>query len=218
MPLVISCGRDGLHAYVASLLASTFPDGVTHGVLGQVVDRALDRVEYCFARVALPGYARDGTPYLDHLHGDQSAVFWYYASNSAYEEFGDSALAAKFMLLNKARNAINVGYSTRLPKLLLMLHAVGTVLGRATYGDSLVVTQNVTVGTDRGRAPTLESGVVLYPGALVLGESRIGSRAKIAAGAVVLNQDVPDDSVAFGRSPDLRIKRSERNVLEEYFL
>lgn len=71
-------------------------------------------------------------------------------------------------------------------------HGHGIVIGEtAEVGDDVLIYQGVTLGgtgKDIGkRHPTVESGVMIGSGAKVLGPITIGKNAKIAAGAVVVN-------------------------------
>ncbi len=193
-----------------------FPDGKPYRLAG-AFDMAIERTAECFSRVALAGYTRDGTPYLNHLHGDQSATFLYFLANSAFQ-LNERALAEKCMLLNKARNGILIMYDTNLPKYMLLIHTVGTMLGKATYGDYFVATQNVTVGSHNGSSPTFGRGVILYPRSLVAGNVLVGDFCRIAAGATVLDGTHPPDSVISGSFPDLTVRPSNRQSIEDYFV
>jgi serine acetyltransferase len=56
----------------------------------------------------------------------------------------------------------------------------------------------VGVGSDiDGNQPVLGRGVVLFPGAKVLGNTRIGNNVFITANTVVQNMEIPDNSVVF---------------------
>jgi len=153
---------------------------------------------------------------MNHLHGDQSAVFYYYLSNSAFR-LGDLALAEKAMLLNKSRNGIVITYDTALPDHMLLIHSVGTVLGKATYGDYFVATQNVTVGTQRGCSPRFGRGVVVYPGSLVVGACNIGEFSSIAAGTIAIDINCPEGAVVTGTYPEVLVKKSKRRAATDYF-
>lgn len=212
----LTISESAFHRYVAELLTTSFPDGLTHEV-SAAVEHALDRTARCFSQVVLGGYRKNGAPFLNHLHADQMAVFLYFASNSAYEMLADVNLAAKFMLLNKARNGIVITYDTKLPECVLLIHTVGTVLGKATYGNRFVATQNVTVGTHRGNAPTFDQDVILYPGTFVAGHTRVGKGSKIAAGAVVLDTDIPPNSIITGSFPNLTLRESKTDSISQYF-
>jgi len=81
-------------------------------------------------------------------------------------------------------------------------HGMGVVIGETTeIGDDCLIYQGVTLGgsgKEHGkRHPTLGDNVTVGAGAKVLGSFRIGSNARIAAGAVVL-KEVPADATAVG--------------------
>ncbi len=81
-------------------------------------------------------------------------------------------------------------------------HGVGVVIGETTeIGDNCTLYQGVTLGgtgKEHGkRHPTLGNNVMVGAGAKVLGPIHIGDNARIAAGAVVL-EDIPADSTAVG--------------------
>ena len=85
---------------------------------------------------------------------------------------------------------------------LVIDHGTGIVIGETTeIGDDVLLYQGVTLGgtgKDVGkRHPTLEDNVMVGAGAKVLGPITIRENARIAAGAVVL-QDVPANATAVG--------------------
>jgi serine O-acetyltransferase len=204
-----------LAAYLRAQLEHLFPDGAAPQVEG-VVREAAERARHCFAHIRHPAFGDEESVCFDHLHGDQYAMFVYYASNSAYLA-GDEVLAKKLFLLNKALAGFFCMYDTVLPPVMFLNHPLGTVIGRGTYGNYLLVTQNVTFGVDRGEAPVIGEGVIVYGGALIAGASRIGDRTAIAAKATILNQNVPAESVVAGTSPDLIVRPRKRALTEEFF-
>jgi serine O-acetyltransferase len=205
-----------LSRYLAAQLDRSFPDGHEHDVEA-VVKRALERIEYAFARIVLKGYSNEGSATFSHLQGDQYAAFLYFASHSAWRDLENQNLATKLFLLNKAMNGIVVMYDTILPDVFVLMHTVGTVLGKATYGNFFVATQNVTVGSDRGHSPTLGERVVLYGGSSVIGKARLDEGVTVAANATVRGQDVPAHSVVAGVSPNLVIRPATRDLSSLYF-
>lgn len=81
-------------------------------------------------------------------------------------------------------------------------HGMGVVIGEtAEIGDNCTLYQCVTLGgtgKDHGkRHPTLGNNVMVGSGAKILGPFRVGDNARVAAGAVVLNE-VPANSTAVG--------------------
>lgn len=85
---------------------------------------------------------------------------------------------------------------------LVIDHGSGVVIGEtAEIGDNCTLYQGVTLGgtgKDTGkRHPTLGNNVMVGAGAKVLGPFRIGDNAKIAAGAIVL-EEIPANATAVG--------------------
>ena len=79
-------------------------------------------------------------------------------------------------------------------------HGHGIVIGEtAEIGDDVMIYQGVTLGgtgKDVGkRHPTIESGVMIGAGEKVLGPITVGKNAKVAAGAVVVNDVEPNSTV-----------------------
>lgn len=87
-------------------------------------------------------------------------------------------------------------WSTRIP------HSTGLVIGSSTeLGENVMIYQNVTFG-GRGieyetKHPTVGDNVVIYSGAVILGDITIGDGAVVAANSVVLD-DVPEGVVVAG--------------------
>lgn len=69
----------------------------------------------------------------------------------------------------------------------------------AVIGDRCGIMHDVTIGTnmERDGVPVIGDDVFIGAGAKLLGPIRIGSRARIAANSLVL-QDVPDGATAIG--------------------
>jgi serine O-acetyltransferase len=81
-------------------------------------------------------------------------------------------------------------------------HGMGVVIGEtAEVGDDVTLYHGVTLGgvsLEKGkRHPTLENGVVVGAGAMVLGNITIGQGSRIGANAVVV-RSVPAESVVVG--------------------
>lgn len=81
-------------------------------------------------------------------------------------------------------------------------HATGIVIGEtAVVGDDVSVMQSVTLGgtgkESGDRHPKVGNGVLLGPGAKVLGNIEIGAGAKVTAASVVL-KPVPEHAIVAG--------------------
>lgn len=99
-------------------------------------------------------------------------------------------------------------------KRLMIDHGTGVVIGEtAEIGDDCTIYQGVTLGgtgKDIGkRHPTLGNHVLVGAGAKVLGPVTVGDNAKIAAGAVVLDE-IPPNSTAVGIPAKVVRRNGER--------
>ena len=86
------------------------------------------------------------------------------------------------------------------------MHPLGTVLGRGEYNDFLVAYQRVGIGSNHDAYPRLGAHLTLRPGSSVLGACKIGDRCQIAAESLLLDRDLPDDTLYIGSpgSPKIR--------------
>lgn len=127
---------------------------------------------------------------------DDEILANYYVSRAAFLR-GDIEEAEKYYRANRLLGT-DLYYEVDLPPKMLLQHPIGTVLGRANYGNYLVAYQGSGVGSDvDGNRPTLGEGVVLFPGARVLGNVKVGNNVWITANTVVQGVAVPDNSVVF---------------------
>jgi len=107
-------------------------------------------------------------------------------------------------LFRHCRNVygIELPWSAQVGQGVVIEHQGGIVIhGASVIGDRCIIRQGCTLGLrhirDPGATPTLDAGVELGAGAVILGRIHIGCNARIGANAVVLI-DVPADTVALG--------------------
>ena len=103
---------------------------------------------------------------------------------------------------NRWITGIEIHPGARLGRRLTIDHGMGIVIGEtAEVGDDVLLYQGVTLGNARfqrgKRHPTVGNNVVIGAGAKVLGPITVGDGARVAAGAVVVN-DVPPNTTAAG--------------------
>lgn len=207
-----------LGAYVQRLLATALPDGrnVKLGD-GRLVNRALERVEHCFSRIHMKYYEDAGVTLFNHLNGDHAATFLYFLGNSAWRDDGDEDLATRLFYLNKIMHGVDLFYSVAMPDVFMLVHPIGTVLGKAVYSDYFVVYQQCTVGADGDAYPRFGEGVVLYSGSGVVGNCEVGSNVVFGAHSLVVNTRVPNDTVVVGQYPAHRFVPSRETVRARCF-
>ena len=158
----------------------------------------------------------DGTPKFSLYHSGCWSIFLYYLSNCLKYEEDDSA--AKIYYLNKILHSIDWYYEIELPDHFMVEHPLGSVLGRAKYGDYLFVNQGVTIGGNVSLSdgelsyPILGERVTLFSDAKILGKCVIGNNVILSANSYIINENVPDNSIVFGSSPNLIIKEDAKKI------
>ena len=221
MGLRLSLPADQLAQYVTRQLDAVIPEdnGSNARRLLPDVMGALERLEYCFSRINLKYFCDAGQARFDHLHTDQYAMFLYLLSNQIHRNGGAPRTAARLYALNKALHGLDVYFEVQLPDIFAFQHPVGTVLGRGTYGDYFFVYQRCSVGANlEGQYPTLDQGVVMFGGSSIIGACQVAANSWLSVGAVVMDGDVPANSVVFGHAPHLVFKPTTRNVVRDMFL
>lgn len=148
--------------------------------------------------------------YFDPLHTCQWALFLYLTANTIYREEMENPEAARVVCDKiygqmKAVSGCDLYYEVEMPDTFAFDHPTGSFMGRAVYGEGFSFTQGCTVGNLDEVYPVIGCGVQMCAGSKVLGSSRIGDGCLIGEGAVVRNEDVPDGSAVYGKSPNLKI-------------
>lgn len=197
-----------LATYVQGQVTGMFPDPqpVTVDDIQTVLSQVLTRLEHCFQAVDNKYFFDGQHAVFSHLHGDQYAVFLYMLSNELFRQGAPKDLCSKVFLLNKALHGCDMYYEVELPSIFLVVHPLGTVLGRGQYSDYFVAYQRCGVGSNRDIYPTFGQHVTLRPGAAVLGSSAIGDHCQIAAETLIIDQDIGDNTLVMGPSGARRIK------------
>ena len=110
---------------------------------------------------------------------------------------------ARYISQKAARlTGIEIHPGATIGRRLVIDHGTGVVIGETTeIGDDVLIYQGVTLGgtgKDVGkRHPTIGNNVMISSGAKVLGPFKVGDNARIAAGAVVL-EEVPEGATVVG--------------------
>ena len=120
---------------------------------------------------------------------------WFYRHNHKF-------IARWISQRARRRTGIEIHPGATIGKGLFIDHGMGVVIGETTeIGDNCTLYQCVTLGgtgKEHGkRHPTLGNNVMVGSGAKILGPFKVGDNARVAAGAVVLDE-VPPNSTAVG--------------------
>ena len=122
--------------------------------------------------------------------------------------------------LNKIMHSNDWFYAIDLPTHFQCEHPLGSVLGRAKYGEYLFVYQGTTVGGNRSKGklyyPSLGNNVTMFANSSIIGDARIGNNVIVSAETYIINDIVPDNCIVFGKSPNLVIKTKSEEEIKSY--
>lgn len=189
-------------------------------------DSALDASEFTFVHVANKYYSRSSgekkEAYFNPYHSVQWMVFLYFLSHIIYVKGTTTMVCDKIYYLNKLLNGVDLFYAIKLPSIWCAEHPLGSIMGRAQYSNQFFFFQGCTVGGtgEIGQEvyPVIEENVCMYAHSSILGNCHIGKNVMIGAGALIKDQDVPDNSLVFGQSPNLIFKENKHIKSDNFII
>lgn len=211
--MVIKGGKEQLVSNLINQLNNFWLD-INTDIIYETIDDALLREEVVLSSLNKNNkYVwNDGVLVFTPVHSVQYSIFLYFLSNVLYKRYPSRSEADCVYYLNKIMNSVDWFYAIELPNVFYAEHPVGSVLGRASYGERIYIYQGCTIGGSRDALgnlhyPQIEGDLIMYANSSVLGNCRIGKGVVLGAGTRVVNQDVPAMSMVFGSSPNLYVKR-----------
>lgn len=150
-------------------------------------------------------YYRNMGEGLNPFHSNSCCVYLYWMSNF-FSVQGYKDIADKIYYLNKLLNCVELYHEVAMPHIWLCEHPLGTVIGRGKLGSKFFFMQRCSIGQNHGVYPTLGNNVTMCFNSIVIGNSHIGNNVVISASTYIKDQDVPDNVVVFGSSPNLVFK------------
>ncbi len=203
---------DNLYRQIDSFFSCTEEE---RSVLSVYLDKTLKRLEKCFQGVDNKYFKADsGEVLFNPFHSVQYMTFLYTLANELYCNGVSSILCDKLYYLNKTMNGLDMFYAIELPEVWSAEHPVGSVLGRAKYGEGFIFYQGCTVGGNRGKDSVLHYPIIgnnfrMYANSSLIGKCNVGDNVILGAGALVKDTDIPSNSIVFGQSPNLIIKENK---------
>ncbi len=193
---------------VGHQLSNFFPlEDREKGLLKESIFTVLDRSYYCFQNIDNK-YMKRGV--FSPFHSGQWLIFLYFYSNVISPE--NKILADKLYYLNKIMNGIDIYHEVKLSNVFFFEHPLGSVFGRAQYGDFFIAMQGCTVGGNRNRTtgeiiyPVIGEHVTMLSNSKIIGATKIGNNVTLAANTYIKDVEIPNNATVFGVSPNITIK------------
>lgn len=111
--------------------------------------------------------------------------------------------------------SIDLDLSTKIGYGLIINHGMGLVIHpQSIIGNNVMLSHNITLGTEKGGYPHIGDRVRLSPGTVIIGNVTIGNDSVVGANCVVI-KDVPENSTAVG-VPNRNIPNSFTEFTERF--
>lgn len=190
-------------------------------------EKAFIRALSCFSKIKDPYHSPEAiSPY----HVGQYFTYLYFLGNTIFKEYlacGQQNQLAQNVCDKIFMTSITIGgadiyYAHEMPHVFLPAHPLGAILtGKAKIGNYFFFMQGCNIGINKGVAPTLGNGVVMWGNSKIVGNCHIGDNVMIGANTYIKDVDVPNNSIVVGQYPNITIKENRedevRSVLNERF-
>ncbi len=164
------------------------------------------QLEACFEPNPNKYYHRDGKTYFNPFQSAQYTIFLYLMSREIFKCSENRILADKVYYLNKALNGCDLFYEVQLPKYFTLDHPLGSVMGRAEYGEGFSFSQCCTIGNNRGVYPKLGNNVRMCAYSSIIGNCHVGDNVIMGANSGIKDMDIPSNTIVFGQYPNNILK------------
>ena len=154
----------------------------------------------------------DKEAFFDPLHTCQWALFLYLASNTIYKNETEKKEAARVLCDKiygqlKIVSGCDLYYEVEMPEVFKFEHPTGSYIGRARFGEGFSFEHDCSVSClEQGVYPVIGNNVSMKSGSSIIGNSVIGDNCVIMPGTMIKDENVPDNSIVSGMSPNLIIK------------
>ena len=175
------------------------------------IPEILGRLELNISFVKNKYYERDNVPFFNPYHSGQYLTFLYFLSFHLSNKKNDD-LADRIYFLNKILNSIDIYHKVQLPTKFFFEHPLGTVLGRAKYGENLFAMQGCTIGGTENEYPNLGDNVSLYSYAKIIGNCNIGKNVIMSANSYIKDVDIEENTIVFGQYPNHILKTNKKKI------
>lgn len=205
--------RDMLLNQISSNYFKSIED---ESLISKHLPKALERFENCIKDCDNKYYSKENEegikePYFDPLHTCQWTLFLYFMANTIFRFENEKIEAARVVCDKiygqaKTMSGCDIYFEVEMPEKFYFDYPLGSHIGRATFGNGFSFVQGCTVDDKDGKYPVIGENVVMLAGSKILGNSHVGNSCVISEGTIIVDEDIQDNSIVYGKSPNLIIE------------
>lgn len=172
----------------------------------QICEGGYESTVDCFGKSTCKYFHKENG--LNPFNSVMYTNYLYQVSHLLYKK-GHSKIADKLYYLNKMLNGVDLFYAIELPEHWNCEHPLGSVMGRAKYGDYFFFYQGCTVGGNHANYPKIGDNVTMFSNSKILGNCEIGNNVIMSANSYIKDMAVPDNTIVFGQYPSVIFKKNK---------
>lgn len=163
-------------------------------------------------------YYNDGITGLINLNFlDHYVILAYRFSNALWKEGLISYAEAVYYSL-RVRGNIDLYYTTEIDSFFLPTHSLGTIVdSHVKYGKLFRLYNGCHIGPynilglppKEWKHPIIGDNVTMLGGSKIFGNTIIGNNVTLSVNTIVINEEVPDNCIVSGISPNLIFQRQK---------
>jgi len=163
------------------------------------------------SKIRNPYYSENGIGLIRLNFLDHYVILTYRFANCLYKNnLLDVAEAIYYSM--RVRGSIDLYFTTEIGSYFIPTHSLGAVVdSHAKYGCLLKLYNGVHIGPQdiigkppsEWEHPVIGDYVTLLANSHVYGRSVIGNNVIVSSGTVIINDEIPDNCIVFGTSPNL---------------
>ncbi|MBF0216041.1 MAG: hypothetical protein HQL30_03490 [Candidatus Omnitrophica bacterium] len=167
-------------------------------------------------------FSQSGKGLLDLKHFDHYLIICLRVANALFRAGTRLDIAEAIYYSSRARTSVDIYYRSDIGDYFIPCHPIGTVIdSHSKYGIGLNLYNNVHIGpydiVGKDPAdyihPVFGDGVVIMANVTIYGDCKIGNNVIVSHGTTIINQDIPDNCLVMGKSPDLKLLPNFHNNL-----
>lgn len=115
-----------------------------------------------------------------------------------------------FSFLAPPDNCFFIGSDVKIRGGVCLMHPFATIINAESIGDGLIIKNNVTIGYNYDKRPTIGDNVTIHANCVISGGINVGNNVIIGAGTILF-KSVPDNCTVIG-NPAYIIKKDNHKV------
>jgi serine O-acetyltransferase len=158
-----------------------------------------------------PYFCREGKPIINLKFIDHYIILGFRLANLLWKNNLEHYSEAIYYSY-RVRGAIDLFYRTDIGPYFLPNHTMGSVIdSHAKYGKLLFIMNGIHIGpynilgkdASELNHPVIGDYVTLMSKCSIFGKTTIGNNVIISNNALIINEEIPDNCIVYGQSPNL---------------